>query len=79
MKVALVGATGVVGETILRVLEERGLAIDRLDAFASRAREEAVVVSRSRLPVERRGERRRSPTGATTRFFSPRATTPAPS
>jgi aspartate-semialdehyde dehydrogenase len=43
MKVALVGATGVVGETILRVLEERGMAIACLDAFASRARPESIV------------------------------------
>ena len=42
MKVAVVGATGVVGETILRVLEERNLSIERLGAFASRARSAAV-------------------------------------
>lgn len=42
MNVALVGATGVVGEMVLRVLEERGLPIGRLDAFASRDRTAAV-------------------------------------
>lgn len=42
MKVAVVGATGVVGETILRVLEERDVPIERLGAFASRARSTAV-------------------------------------
>lgn len=38
MKVAVVGATGVVGETILRVLEERGVPIDDVGRFASRTR-----------------------------------------
>jgi aspartate-semialdehyde dehydrogenase len=38
MKVAVVGATGVVGETILRVLEERELPIEAVLPFASRAR-----------------------------------------
>jgi len=38
VKVAVVGVTGVVGETILRVLDERHVRIDELGAFASRAR-----------------------------------------
>ncbi len=42
MNVAVVGATGVVGETILRLLEERGLPIDALGLFASRPRADAV-------------------------------------
>lgn len=39
MKVAVVGATGVVGETILRVLRERDLPIEEVGLFASRARD----------------------------------------
>jgi aspartate-semialdehyde dehydrogenase len=42
MNVAVVGATGVVGETILRVLEERHVPVDVLAPFASRARAAAV-------------------------------------
>jgi aspartate-semialdehyde dehydrogenase len=42
MNVAVVGATGAVGETILRVLEERDLPIGELHPFASRARAGAV-------------------------------------
>ncbi|MDE2571795.1 MAG: aspartate-semialdehyde dehydrogenase [bacterium] len=42
MKVAVVGATGAVGETILRVLEERAFPVERLGAFASRDRAAAV-------------------------------------
>ncbi|HYL26920.1 MAG TPA: aspartate-semialdehyde dehydrogenase [Candidatus Nitrosotalea sp.] len=42
MNVAVVGATGAVGETILRVLEERGLPIGMLQPFASRDRPGAV-------------------------------------
>jgi aspartate-semialdehyde dehydrogenase len=38
MKVAVVGATGVVGETIVRVLEERSVPVDALGLFASRTR-----------------------------------------
>jgi len=38
MRVAVVGATGAVGETILRVLEERNLPIEAVRPFASRAR-----------------------------------------
>ncbi len=37
--VAIVGATGVVGETILRVLEERRVPVGRVGRFASRARD----------------------------------------
>lgn len=39
MKVAVVGATGVVGETILRVLEERKVAVEEIGRFASRDRD----------------------------------------
>jgi aspartate-semialdehyde dehydrogenase len=38
MRVAVVGATGVVGETILRVLEERRVPVDDVGLFASRTR-----------------------------------------
>jgi aspartate-semialdehyde dehydrogenase len=38
VKVAVVGVTGVVGETILRVLDEREIEIAELGAFASRDR-----------------------------------------
>ncbi|HET6893826.1 MAG TPA: Asd/ArgC dimerization domain-containing protein [Candidatus Baltobacteraceae bacterium] len=38
MKVAVVGATGVVGETILRVLEERRVPVESVGRFASRTR-----------------------------------------
>ena len=40
MKLAVVGVTGVVGETILRVLDERAVAVDAFAAFASRERDE---------------------------------------
>lgn len=39
VSVAIVGATGVVGETILRVLEERHVPVERVGKFASRARD----------------------------------------
>ena len=39
MKVAIVGATGVVGETILRVLEERKVPAAEVGRFASRERD----------------------------------------
>jgi aspartate-semialdehyde dehydrogenase len=51
MRLALVGATGVVGDTILRVLEERALPIALLDAFASRARDEALLFRGAALSV----------------------------
>jgi aspartate-semialdehyde dehydrogenase len=40
VKIAVVGVTGVVGEMILRVLDERNVAVDELGAFASRDRAE---------------------------------------
>ncbi len=46
------GATGVVGETIVRVLEERALPIERVGAFASRARSGAVRFRGESLDVE---------------------------
>ena len=50
-RVGLVGATGVVGETILRVLEERSVPVGELLAYASRDRDEAVRVPREDVPV----------------------------
>jgi aspartate-semialdehyde dehydrogenase len=49
LKVAIVGATGVVGETILRVLEERNVPVDEIGRFASRAREGVEATSHERL------------------------------
>ncbi|HEY9086478.1 MAG TPA: Asd/ArgC dimerization domain-containing protein [Candidatus Tyrphobacter sp.] len=47
----MVGATGVVGETILRVLEERRVPIARLGAFASRPRSAALTFHGNVLDV----------------------------
>jgi aspartate-semialdehyde dehydrogenase len=46
-----VGATGVVGTEILRVLEERALTVDTLLAYASRDRDDAIAFRGARLPV----------------------------
>ncbi len=51
MNVAVVGATGAVGETILRLLEERDLPIGELGPFASRACGAAVVFRGERVDV----------------------------
>ncbi len=51
MKVAVVGATGAVGETILRVLEERNVPVAQLGPFASRERRAAVRFRGDRLDV----------------------------
>lgn len=49
LKVAIVGATGVVGETIARVLEERKVPVDTLGRFASRARDGVEATTPERL------------------------------
>jgi aspartate-semialdehyde dehydrogenase len=49
LKVAVVGATGVVGETIVRVLAERRVPVGELGRFASRAREGVEAASPERL------------------------------
>lgn len=49
--VAVVGATGVVGETILRVLEERAVPVGRLGAFASRDRSNAARFAGAAIDV----------------------------
>ena len=49
LKVAVVGATGVVGETIVRVLAERQVPIGVLGRFASRARDGVEAASPERL------------------------------
>jgi aspartate-semialdehyde dehydrogenase len=43
MRVAVIGATGVVGQTILAVLDERALAVDELLAYASRDRADGII------------------------------------
>ncbi len=52
MKIAVVGATGAVGETILRLLEERNLPVDSLGTFASRRRDAAVRFRGNALDVQ---------------------------
>jgi aspartate-semialdehyde dehydrogenase len=49
LKVAVVGATGVVGETIVRVLHERNVPVDTLGRFASRARDGVEATTPERL------------------------------
>jgi aspartate-semialdehyde dehydrogenase len=49
--VAVIGATGVVGETILRVLEERNVPVDALLGYASRERDAAFTFRGESLPV----------------------------
>ncbi len=56
MNVAVVGATGVVGEAILRLLEERDLPIDALGLFASRGRADAVRFRGESLDVREASE-----------------------
>jgi aspartate-semialdehyde dehydrogenase len=51
VRVAVIGATGVVGTTILRVLEERNLGVDTLLAYASRERENGVSFRGAQFPV----------------------------
>jgi aspartate-semialdehyde dehydrogenase len=51
VKVALVGATGAVGETLLRVLEERAVPVGELHLFASRERAEPLEFGGAPLPV----------------------------
>lgn len=51
MRVGVIGATGVVGDTILRVLEERSIDVDALLAYASRDRENGVHFHGASLPV----------------------------
>jgi aspartate-semialdehyde dehydrogenase len=51
MKVAVIGATGVVGSEILKVLEERKLPVETLLGYASRQRANAVTFAGRSLPV----------------------------
>jgi aspartate-semialdehyde dehydrogenase len=49
--VAVIGATGVVGGTILRVLEERNVAVDTLLGYASRERAEGLPFRGTTIPI----------------------------
>src|ERR1700736_6058503 len=51
MRLAVIGATGVVGGTILRVLEERTIAVDTLLAYASRDRADGITFRGATVPV----------------------------
>jgi len=51
MRIAVIGATGVVGGMILRVLEERHVAVDTLLAYASRDRADGVQFRGATVPV----------------------------
>ena len=53
MKLAVVGATGVVGEMILRVLDERAVSVQELGAFASRDRVEPLRFRGREVPVRK--------------------------
>jgi aspartate-semialdehyde dehydrogenase len=51
VRVAVIGATGVVGGTILRVLEERNVAVDTLLGYASRERLEGLAFRDTTIPI----------------------------
>ena len=51
MKLGLIGATGVVGTTVLRVLEERRVPVDELHAYASRDRDVPLRFRDREVPV----------------------------
>lgn len=51
MRLAIVGVTGVVGETILRILDERSVPVDELGAFASRDRLEPLIYRDRSWPI----------------------------
>jgi aspartate-semialdehyde dehydrogenase len=51
MRVAIIGATGVVGQTILQILEERRVDVDTLLAYASRDHEQSIVFRGVAVPV----------------------------
>jgi aspartate-semialdehyde dehydrogenase len=51
VRVAVIGATGAVGGTILRVLEERAVPVDTLLAYASRERAEGVRFRDATVPI----------------------------
>ena len=51
MKLGVVGVTGVVGATVLRVLEERRVPVDELRAYASRDRDETVRFRDADVPI----------------------------
>jgi aspartate-semialdehyde dehydrogenase len=51
MRIAVIGATGVVGRTILQVLDERSVPVDTLLAYASRDRVEGVQFRGENVPV----------------------------
>jgi aspartate-semialdehyde dehydrogenase len=51
MRIAVIGATGVVGSTILRVLEERNVPVETLLAYASRDRADGVQFRGVTVPV----------------------------
>jgi aspartate-semialdehyde dehydrogenase len=42
LRLAIVGITGVVGEMLLRILDERKVPVDAIDGFASRDRDETI-------------------------------------
>ncbi len=51
MRLAIIGVTGLVGETLLRVIDERAIPISALGAFASRDRSEPLVFRGASWPV----------------------------
>jgi aspartate-semialdehyde dehydrogenase len=51
MRIAVVGATGVVGQMILAILDERRIAVDTLLAYASRDRAGGIAFRGTTVPV----------------------------
>jgi aspartate-semialdehyde dehydrogenase len=51
MRIAIIGATGVVGQMIVRILDERAVAVDTLLAYASRDRAEGLAFRGATIPI----------------------------
>jgi aspartate-semialdehyde dehydrogenase len=50
VRLAVVGATGAVGRTIVRLLEERNVPVSSLGLFASRAHEHGIELRDEPIP-----------------------------
>ena len=70
MRVAVIGATGVVGGMILRVLEERDVPVETLFAYASRDRQDGVRFRGRTVPVFAATRERLSADGPDVAFFA---------
>ncbi len=56
LKIGIIGATGLVGQTLFRVLEERNISISKIFPYSFKPKGKSIIFKGMKIPVKKMGE-----------------------